>query len=261
MTYETIKYELVDGIATLTFNRPESLNAFNDQMIVESIEAINQVHKDAAARCLVITGSGRAFSSGQDLKDVQSRAESFSIGDHLRRGYNRLVMKMVQLEKPVIAAVNGVAAGAGCGLALAADFRIASHKASFILSFSRVGLIPDSGLTWTLTRLIGYARAYEMAVTAERIPAEKALVWGMVNDVVPHEQLMEVVSAWSGSIASGPTLAYGLTKRAMIKAASLDLRDSLEYEANIQDIAGRSQDFTEGVIAFVEKREPKFRGK
>ena len=261
MTYETISYELVDGVATLTFVRPESRNSFNDKMISESLEALSKVHKDAAARCLVITGSGRAFSAGQDLKDVQSRDESFSIGEHLRQGYNRLVMKMVQLEKPVIAAINGVTAGAGCGIALAADIRIASHNASFILSFSRVGLIPDSGLTWTLTRLIGYARAYEMAITAERISAEKALAWGIVNDVVPGEQLMDVVSAWSSSLATGPTLAFGLTKRAMTKAASLDLRDSLEYEANIQDIASRSHDFSEGVDAFVEKREPNYQGK
>jgi 2-(1,2-epoxy-1,2-dihydrophenyl)acetyl-CoA isomerase len=170
-------------------------------------------------------------------------------------------MEMVQLEKPIIAAINGVTAGAGCGIALAADIRIASHRASFILSFSRVGLIPDSGLTWTLTRLIGYARAYEMAITAERISAEKALAWGLVNDVVPSEQLMDVVSAWSRSLATGPTLAFGLTKRAMTGAASLDLRESLEYEANIQDIAGRSHDFSEGVDAFIEKREPKYQGK
>ncbi len=261
MTYETINFELVDGVARLTFNRPESLNAFNNTMIFESLDAISRVHNDPAARCMVISGSGRGFSAGQDLKDVQSREESFSIGEHLRQGYNRLVMEMVQLEKPIIAAINGVTAGAGCGIALAADIRIASHRASFILSFSRVGLIPDSGLTWTLTRLIGYARAYEMAITAERISAEKALAWGLVNDVVPSEQLMDVVSAWSRSLATGPTLAFGLTKRAMTGAASLDLRESLEYEANIQDIAGRSHDFSEGVDAFIEKREPKYQGK
>lgn len=261
MSYETVIYELANGIATLTLNRPNSLNAFNDKMIQESIKVVDVVRKDPDARCLVISGSGRAFSSGQDLKDVQSREDSFSIGDHLRHGYNRLVLKMQQLEKPIIAAVNGVAAGAGCGIALAADLRIASHKASFILSFSRVGLIPDSGLTWTLTRLIGYARAYEMALTAERITAEKALAWGIVNDVVPHEQLTEVVAAWSNNLANGPTLAFGLTKRAMIQAANLNLLESLEYEAYNQDIVGRSHDFKEGVNAFVEKREPKFRGK
>jgi 2-(1,2-epoxy-1,2-dihydrophenyl)acetyl-CoA isomerase len=260
MSCETVDYNVDNGVATLTFNRPESLNSFNDKMISESLEAVKQVHGDPAVRCLVITGTGRAFSAGQDLKDVQSREEHFSIGEHLRRGYNRLVMKLVQLEKPVIAAINGVTAGAGCGIALAADIRIASHTASFILSFSRVGLIPDSGLTWTLTRLVGYARAYEMAVTAESIPAEKALAWGIVNDVVPSEQLMEVTSAWSNSLASGPTFAFGLTKRAMNHAMSTGLTEALEYEASVQDIAGRSLDFNEGVAAFVEKREPNYRG-
>jgi len=234
MSYETINFELVQGVATLTLNRPESLNAFNEKMISESLEGISQAYKDPAVRCMVITGAGRAFSAGQDLKDVQAREETFSIGEHLRQGYNRIVTKIVQLEKPVIAAINGVAAGAGCGIALAADIRVASHSASFILSFSRVGLIPDSGLTWSLTRILGYARAYEMAVTAERISAERALAWGMVNDVVPSEQLMDVVSAWSNSLASGPTLAFGLTKRAMNQSMTATLAEALEYEASVQ---------------------------
>jgi hypothetical protein len=147
MSYETILYETADNVATITLNRPDSLNAFNDQMIGETTDAFKQAGRDKAVRCVVITGSGRGFSSGQDLADVQAREGDFSIGDHLRHGYHRLIKQMVRLEKPIVAAVNGVAAGAGCGVALAADLRLASDKASFILAFSRVGLVPDSGTT------------------------------------------------------------------------------------------------------------------
>ena len=261
MTTKTILYEVRAGVATVTLNRPERLNAFNDQMIADATAAFKEAGKDREVRCIVLTGSGRAFSSGQDLKDVLAREGDFSIGDHLRRGYNNLVALIAGTEKPVIAAVNGVAAGAGCGVALATDIRIASHEASFILSFSRVGLIPDSGSTWTLPRLVGYARAFEMAVTADRIPAEKALAWGLVNQVAPAEQLEEIVAAWSQALADGPTLAYGLTKRAMHKANGMSLDEALAYEAQLQEVAGRSDDSKEGVRAFVEKREPKFTGR
>jgi 2-(1,2-epoxy-1,2-dihydrophenyl)acetyl-CoA isomerase len=261
MTYETILYETQAGVATITLNRPDSLNAFNDQMIAECRDAFKQAGRDPGVRCIVITGNGRAFSSGQDLKDVRSREGEFSIGEHLRHGYNKLVSQMIALEKPIVAGINGIAAGAGCGVALAADLRIASEKASFMLAFSRVGLIPDSGSTWTLPRLIGYSRAYEMAITADRIPAEKALSWGMVNEVVPAEQLLEVVAAWAGTLATGPTLAYGLTKRAMRRADGQTLDEALAYESHLQEIAGRSQDSKEGVQAFIDKREPEFKGK
>jgi 2-(1,2-epoxy-1,2-dihydrophenyl)acetyl-CoA isomerase len=261
MAFETILYETSNHVANITLNRPETLNAFNDTMIAETTAAFKQAGRDESVRCIVITGSGKAFSSGQDLKDASSRQGEFSIGKHVRHGYNVLILAMVTIEKPVIAAVNGVAAGAGCSVALAADLRIASHKASFIQAFSRVGLIPDSGSTWTLPRLIGYARAYQMAITAERITAEKALEWGLVNEVVPDEQLGEVVAAWARSLAEGPTLAFGLTKRAMHRASGFSLAEALEYESYLQEIAGRSYDFQEGVHAFTEKREPNFQGK
>lgn len=260
MSYETILYDTKDGVATIVLNRPESLNAFNTTMISESTRAFKQAARDKAVRCAVITGAGRAFSSGQDLKEVQDRQGEFSIGEHLRQGYNKLILSMVTLEKPIVAAVNGVAAGAGCGVALAADLRIASDKASFIQAFSKVGLVPDSGSTWTLPNLIGYARAYEMAITAGRVPADKALAWGLVNQVVPADQLEETVAAWTAALASGPTLAYGLTKRAMRKAPGMSLAEALEYESQLQEVTGRSHDRHEGVQAFLEKREPNFRG-
>jgi 2-(1,2-epoxy-1,2-dihydrophenyl)acetyl-CoA isomerase len=260
MSFETILYDVADGIATITLNRPQTLNAFNDQMIAETTAAMKQSGRDIEVRCVVLTGNGRSFSSGQDLSDVQSRGDTFSIGEHLRHGYHKLIKQMVTLEKPIIGAINGIAAGAGCGIALAADIRIASDKASFMLAFSRVGLVPDSGTNWFLPRLIGYARAYEMAVTADKIPAQKALEWGMVNCVVPTEQLMETVTAWAVPLASGPTLAYGLTKRAMNKAWTTDLSEALAYEAQLQELAGRSDDSSEGVQAFLEKRQPQFKG-
>lgn len=260
MSDESIIYDVADGIATITLNRPQTLNAFNDAMIAAATAAFKQAGRDKAVRCVVLTGNGRAFSSGQDLADVQDRGDAFSIGEHLRHGYHKLILQMVQLEKPIIGAINGIAAGAGCGVALATDIRIASDKASFMLAFSKVGLVPDSGTNWFLPRLIGQARAYEMAVTADKIPAQQAYEWGMVNRVVPHEQLMEMVASWAGPLATGPTLAYGLTKRAMFKAWDATLTDALAEEAYLQEIAGRSADNKEGVQAFLEKRPPQFKG-
>jgi 2-(1,2-epoxy-1,2-dihydrophenyl)acetyl-CoA isomerase len=260
MAYETILYAVNDGVAAITLNRPSKLNAFNDQMIGETTDAFKAAGRDGAVRCVVLTGAGRGFSSGQDLADFQDRGERVSIAEHLRHGYHRLIKQMVALEKPIVGAINGIAAGAGCGVALAADIRIAADNASFMLAFSRVGLIPDSGLNWFLPRLIGYARAYEMAVTADRIPADKALEWGMVNRVVPAEQLPEIAAAWARRLAEGPTLAYGLTKRAMNRAWGMSLEEALAYEAYIQEVAGRSHDNREGIAAFMEKREPLFTG-
>lgn len=260
MTYETILYDVAEGVATITLNRPDKLNAFNDRMIAETTNAFKTAGRDDAVRCLVITGAGRGFSSGQDLGDFQTRGENVSIGEHLRHGYHMLIRQMVGLEKPIIGAINGVVAGAGCGIALAADIRIASDKAFFTLAFSRIGLIPDSGLNWFLPRIIGYSRAYEIAVTADRISASKALEWGMVNRVVPANQLLEITASCARLLATGPTLAYGLTKRAMNRGWTTSLDEALEYEAYLQEVAGRSNDNREGVLAFLEKREARFTG-
>ena len=260
MTYETILFDQNDGVAKITLNRPETLNAFNDVMIRETTDAFKRCARMADVRCVVLTGAGRGFSSGQDLADVQNRAEGFSVGDHLRHGYHRLIKRMVSLEKPIIAAVNGVAAGAGCGVALAADIRIASEKASFILTFSRVGLIPDNGVNWFLPRLIGQARAYQMAITAERVSAAQALEWGMVNEVAAADRFDDAVDEWARRLASGPSLAFGLTKRAMNRAWDQTLAEALNYEAYLQETAAQSHDYREGVQAFLEKRPPRFLG-
>ncbi len=261
MTYETILYEVADGVATITLNRPSKLNAFNDAMIGETLDALKAAGRDAAARSIVLTGAGRAFSSGQDLAAFQERGEGGSIAEHLRHGYHRVVRQMVTLEKPIVGAINGIAAGAGCGVALAADIRIAADSASFMLAFSRIGLIPDSGVNWFLPRIIGYSRAYEMAVTADRVSAATALEWGLVNRVVPAEQLPEIAAATARQLAEGPTLAFGLTKRAMQRGWGMSLDEALEYEAYLQEVAGRSADNREGIAAFLEKRPPHFTGR
>jgi 2-(1,2-epoxy-1,2-dihydrophenyl)acetyl-CoA isomerase len=260
MSFETISYKVEHSVATITFNRPSVLNAFNNEMIVESSDALQLCAGDEGVRCVVLTGSGRAFSSGHDLKDLRFREQGFSIGNHVRTRYNRLVQQIVRIEKPVIGAINGVAAGAGCGIALATDIRIAAHTASFKLAFDRIGLVPDCGVTWTLPRLVGIGRAYELAVTGESIGAEKALKWGLVNAIVPFEQMPEFVSAWAQSLAKGPTLAFGLTKRAMHAGATSNLSEALEREADFQEIAGRSLDFLEGLQAFIDRRDPEFTG-
>jgi 2-(1,2-epoxy-1,2-dihydrophenyl)acetyl-CoA isomerase len=261
MTSKSIRYEVKDSVATLILDRPQSLNAFNTAMIKETIDALREAGRDHNVRCLVITGAGRAFSSGQDLKEVKDRDDNFSIGEHIRQGYNPLIRQIVNLEKPVIAAVNGVAAGAGCGVALAADIRIASEFGSFMLAFSKVGLVPDSGISWMLPRIIGYSRAYEMAVTAEKISAQKAYEWGLVNKVVPAAQLDEIAAAWARMLSNGPTFAFGLTKRAMYSAANSSLEDALQRESMLQDMAGNSRDRGEGVKAFAEKRPAQFKGR
>ena len=260
MSYETILYAIDDGVATITLNRPQTLNAFTDQMIAETTDAFKQSGRAKEVRCVILTGSGRGFSSGQDLADVQERGDDFSIGDHLRHGYHRLIMQMVTLEKPIVGAINGIAAGAGCGVALATDIKLASDKASFMLAFSKVGLVPDSGLNWMLPRLIGQARAYEMAITADKVPAQQAYEWGMINRVVPADQLMATAVAWALKLANGPTFAFGLTKRAMNKAWESTLPQALTYEAHMQELAARSHDNKEGIQAFLEKRSPEFKG-
>ena len=260
-SFTTILFHTSDNIATITLNRPERLNALTTGMARELLAALKTCARDDAIRCVVLTAAGRGFSAGQDLAEFSQVSDDFSVADHLRRGYNRLVLALRELEKPVIAAVNGVAAGAGMGLALAADMRIASDRASFVTAFIGIGLAPDSGVSWHLERLIGPARAFELLATGRKVTAEEALRLGLVNQVVPAQELETTVSALARQLAHGPTRSIGLTKRVLNKVATLTLAEALEYEAQIQDIAIRTADHQEGVRAFLEKRPPQFLGK
>ncbi len=259
---ETVLTAEADGVLTLTLNRPDVLNAVNDQLTLELGEALKYAERERTVRCLVLTGAGRGFCSGQDLRDragvgVESPV---SYGDSLRRRYNPIIQRLAGIEKPVIAAVNGVAAGAGCNLTLAADLRVASDRASFIEVFARVGLIPDSGGTYFLPRLVGLAKAFELAYLADPVDAAEALRIGLVNRVVPHEELMPAALDWARRLAAGPTKGHGLTKRGLRRAASSTLEEALAYEAYLQEIAGGTADHREGVAAFLEKRKPNFTG-
>ena len=257
ITFETITFEIRDGVATITLNRPDSANALNDAMAEELLDAFHQTKMDAAIRALVITGAGKAFCAGQDLKAVPSTR---SITELLATTWNPIVRGLRELEKPVVGALNGVAAGAGAGVALACDLRVASERASLVILFSKVGLIPDAGVTWALPRLLGMGRALELAWLAEPVDAARALELGLVNRVVAPDHLMEEAGALARRLAEGPTLAFGLTKRAMNRALTMAFPDALEYEGMLQDVAFHSADFGEGVAAFLEKRPARFTG-
>ncbi|MFN8471704.1 MAG: enoyl-CoA hydratase-related protein [Anaerolineae bacterium] len=261
---EPILYAVGDGVATITLNRPDVLNAFTDPMLEALNEALGKAERDASVRCVVITGAGRGFSAGQDLSDVKRREQEaghpVSFAEHLRTKYNPVIRRIRTMEKPVIAAVNGVAAGAGASLALACDLRIAADKASFVLAFVKVGLVPDSGMNYFLVQMIGLPRAFELAATGGRLTAEEALRLGVVNRVVPTDELPAAAQAWAKELAQAPTRAIGLTKRAMNRALVSSVEEVLDYEAWLQEVAGRTADHKEGVAAFLEKRRPQFKG-
>jgi len=254
-----IRTETTDAVLTITLDRPDALNAFDRAMKGELLAALKAADRDRAVRVLIITGAGRAFSAGQDLKERQDPGAADLITE-LRTRYNPLILAMRRLEKPIIAAVNGVAAGAGCSLALACDLVIASEQARFIQAFSRVGLVPDSGSTWFLPRLMGYARAAEMTFLAEPMDAATAERLGLVNRVVPGDRLMDEARALAERLAGAAPLALALTKRALNRAMGADLASQLDYEAQLQAVAGASADHAEGVAAFVAKRPPAFTG-
>jgi 2-(1,2-epoxy-1,2-dihydrophenyl)acetyl-CoA isomerase len=260
MTYQTILTDLSASILTLTLNRPEVLNAFNDQMAEEVQAALKQAERDSGVRVVVITGAGKGFCAGQDLAALQGRGEAVSFRQHLQRTYNPIIARLRGLEKPVIAQVNGAAAGAGFGLALACDLRYAAETAKFRLAFSGIALAPDSGTSFFLPRMIGYARAFELAATNAPLAARAALELGLVNSIFPADDLAGAVREIALKLAEAPTRALGLTKRAMNKAFTLTLDEALDYEAHLQEIAGRSADHKEGVTAFLEKRSPRFTG-
>ena len=258
-----VLYEVEAGVAVITLNRPEKLNALTAAMLSELNRLLEQAEQDAAVRAVVITGAGRGFSAGQDLTEMRAREESGQAGisaEYMEQTYHPLIRRIRRMEKPVIGAINGVAAGAGASLALACDLRVASEKASFIQSFVNVGLVPDSGSTFFLPRLAGFARALELAFTGRRLPADEAERIGVVNRVVPHDQLMEATMELARQLAQGPTKVIGMTKRALNRSWLVDLEDALEYEGRLQELARDTEDHREGVTAFLEKRPPKFTG-
>lgn len=258
--YESVLATETEGICTITLNRPDVLNAFNERLLTELHDALKSAEQDPGVRCLVLTGAGRAFCSGQDLKS-HTGTERRSLRESLLKRYNPIIRRMHTMDKPIIGMINGVAAGAGCSLALACDMRIASDQASFIEVFIRIGLVPDSGSHWFLARLVGLGKAFELASLGDKIEAAEAERIGLVNRVVPHADLEKVTMEYARRFAKAPTKAIGLIKRGLNKAASSDLEAVLEYESYLQEIASLTDDHREGLTAFLEKRPPNFRGK
>jgi 2-(1,2-epoxy-1,2-dihydrophenyl)acetyl-CoA isomerase len=247
------------GVATVTLNRPDALNALTVPMKQALLAAFRRLERERAVRAVVLTGAGRGFCAGQDLRE-RLEPGAASLGVEVRERYNPIIRAMRGLPKPIVGAINGVAAGAGASLAMACDMRIASEAASFALAFGRVGLVPDSGATWFLPRLVGAARAAELALLNDALPAEDALRIGLVSRVVPADQLAAEVRAIATRLAAGAPRAIALTKRALNAAWDHDLDAALEYEAHLQDVAGRTKDHAEGMAAFMDKRPPRFTG-
>jgi len=254
--FETIRYDVKDGIAWLILNRPDKLNAFIAQMNREVKDAIKEASFDEQVRCIVITGEGRAFCSGQDLSEVD---EHMDHGQVLRDHYGPMIKQIRQCEKPIVAAVNGVAAGAGFSLALACDFRLVSERASFLNAFIHVGLIPDSGNLYYLTQLVGQSKAAELAILGEKVPATEAVAMGLANRLIPSETWEEDVSAFATRLAALPTKAIGLIKGSLMTISELSFEEYLEHEAQGQRIAGLTKDHREGINAFMKKRKPVFK--
>ena len=259
MDFNCIKYTKEKGVATICLNRPDVFNAFNEEQSFEMQSALKEVKKDQEVRVLVITGEGRAFCSGQDLKSIAGSSNR-SLSDSLYKRYNPMIKAMRNMEKPIICRLNGVAAGAGASLAFACDFIIASEHASFVEAFVGVGLVLDSGSCYFLPRLVGTQRAFEMATMGNKIKAAQAFEWGMVNRLVAHEELDASTAEVANYYANAPTKAIGMMKKMLNKSSTSSLEEMLQYEAYCQEIAGRSTDYKEGVSAFNDKRKPAFKG-
>ncbi|MGJ3234954.1 enoyl-CoA hydratase/isomerase family protein [Marivirga sp.] len=258
--YEFLKYDLQDGVCTITFNRPDFYNAFNDGISYEFQDALKSAGKDPEVRVVVITGEGKAFSSGQDLKSARDEDDKMFYNS-LEKRYNPIIRAMRKLPKPIIARLNGVAAGAGCSLALAADMIVAAESSKMIEVFINIGLVPDSGSSFFLPNLVGYQKAFELCAMGTKITAQEAFDLGIVNKMVKDEKLDEAVKSYTDYFAKAPTKSIGMIKKMLNKAATSSLDDMLEYEKYSQQIAGSSEDYKEGKQAFLDKRKPEFKGR
>jgi 2-(1,2-epoxy-1,2-dihydrophenyl)acetyl-CoA isomerase len=264
MAYEQIAVGREGPVAWITLNRPDRLNALTATMSGELEDAFSHAGEDEHVRCVVLVGEGRGFCAGQDLTEFEAAyraGDRPDIAEHLRTSYHRMIPIVVQTPKPVIAAINGVTAGAGLSLALACDLRVASEEARFTQAFVKIGLIPDSGGTWLLSRVVGYAKALELSMTGDLIDADEALRIGLVGMVAPSTSFPKELEELAGRLAGMPTVALGATKSLIREALGLDLRDALGREADVQAAMAQTQDHLEGVMAFAEKRDPRFEGR
>lgn len=257
---DTIIFEVKEGVGKITLNRPDLLNSFNKEMALAVQEALDECAGNDEIRCILLTGSGRAFCAGQDLQEAIS-ADGPTLQSIVKDHYNPIILKLRGIEKPIVAAVNGVAAGAGANIALACDIVVATESASFIQAFSKIGLIPDSGGTFTLPRLIGMQKASALMMLGDKVSARDAERMGMIYQVFPDDEFTERTEKILAKLASMPTKGLGLTKRALNLSIHNDLSQQLDVEEDLQQKAGKTHDYNEGVNAFLEKRKPKFTGK
>jgi len=262
MAYATIELDICAGVAEIGLNRPDRLNSFTGEMHAELRDALATIESQEDVRCLLLTGRGRGFCAGQDLHDRAAAREAgpADLGESLEQNYNPLIRQLTSMQRPVIAAVNGVAAGAGANIALACDIVLAARSASFVQAFCRLGLVPDSGGTWLLPRLVGRARAMGLAMLGDKLPAEQAAEWGLIWQCLPDDELLPHARQLAAHLAVQPTAGLAKIKLAINAASDNSLDQQLDLERDLQAQAGRSADYREGVEAFVQKREPKFVG-
>ena len=260
--YQTIRYAVDEAaaVATIRLNRPERRNAITSEMLVELHDAFISAADDERVRAIVLGAEGPTFCAGQDLSIFTGQIAGHTVREAIVKYYKPLIMAMVEIEKPIIGAINGGAAGAGASLALACDLRIMADDGYVLQAFSNIGLVPDAGSTWFMARLVGYSRALQLCIEAERIPAARCLEWGLCNRIVPAAELPGTAHAWAHSLAQRPTLAVGWTKQALGAAMSTALEASIHLEADLQAQAVESVDHKEGVLAFMQKRQPLFKG-